>query len=243
LQNLQHNVHSNRCSSFAVFEISNVFLKNQDAMINEKRMLAGLAYGERHIHTWAVPNRTVDMFDIKGCITLLLKRLNIDDFRFETGSDEPFLSPGTGIRLYIGDIYCGVCGTIHPNIAELFDADKPVHVFELDFNLLCTYYNQKKTYTSFSRFPAVQRDLALVIDQAVTASEVSAAIAATKNKILKQWHIFDFYQGSSIPAGKKSIAYRLTFQSDERTLTDSEVNKIHDNLLESLCNQLGAELR
>jgi phenylalanyl-tRNA synthetase beta chain len=243
LQNLQHNVHSNRCASLAVFELSNVFLNNQEAIISEKRMLAGLAYGVRHMNTWAVPNRTVDIFDIKGCIALLLNGLNIADFRFETGSDEPFLTPGTGIRVYIGNIYCGVCGTMHPGIAERFDADKPVHVFELDFDLLCTYYSDKKTYTTFSRFPAVQRDLALVIDQSVTASDVSAAIAATKNKILKQWHIFDFYQGGSIPAGKKSIAYRLTFQSDERTLTDNEVNKIHDSLLESLRKQLGAELR
>jgi phenylalanyl-tRNA synthetase beta chain len=169
--------------------------------------------------------------------------LNIDAFRFETGSDEPFLTPGTGIQVYIGNIYCGVCGTLHPNIAERFDADKPVHVFELDFNLLCTYYNTKKTYTLFSRFPSVQRDLALVIDQSVTAAEVSAAIATYKNKLLKEFYVFDVYQGGSISPGKKSIAYRLTFQSDERTLTDSEVNKIHDRLLDCLREQLGAELR
>jgi phenylalanyl-tRNA synthetase beta chain len=96
---------------------------------------------------------------------------------------------------------------------------------------------------SFSRFPAVQRDLALLIDQSVTAAEVSLTIAAHKNKLLKEWHVFDFYQGGSIAPGKKSIAYRLTFQSDERTLTDSEVNKIHDRLLDSLREQIGAELR
>ena len=124
---------------------------------------------------------------------------------------------------------------IVPSIEGLF--------FELDFNMLCTYYNQKKTYRSFSRFPAVQRDLALVIDQSVTAAEVSAAIAAHKNKLLTDYNVFDFYQGGSIAPGKKSIAYRLTFQSDDRTLTDNEVNKIHDRLLDSLREQLGAELR
>lgn len=243
LHNLQHNLHANRCSALSVFEISNVFLKNSSGTINEKRMLAGLAYGINHTNTWALPNRAADIFDIKGCIEMLLTGLNIDAYRFETNCHEPYVTPGTGMRIFIGDTYCGSCGTIHPDIAERFDADKPVHVFELDFNMLCTYYTEKKTYTMFARFPAVQRDLALVVDQTVTTSEVSAAIAAYKNRLLKHWHIFDFYEGGSIASGKKSIAYRLTFQSDERTLTDSEVNKIHDRLLDSLREQLGAELR
>ncbi len=90
---------------------------------------------------------------------------------------------------------------------------------------------------------AVQRDLALIIDQSVTAAEVSTAIASFKNKLLKQWNIFDMYQGKSITTGKKSVAYRLTFQSNERTLTDNEVNKVHDKLLRYLREQLGVELR
>ena len=243
LHNLQHNLHANRCPALSVFEISNVFHKNSSGTINEKRMLAGLSYGVHNTNTWALPNRAADIFDIKGCVEILLTGLNIDTFRFEIGSQEPYLTTGTGIQIFIGDTYCGSCGTIHPDIAERFNADKPVHVFELDFNLLCTYYSEQKTYISFSRFPAVQRDLALVIDQSVTAVEVSAAIADHKNTLLKECQVFDFYQGGSIVPGKKSIAYRLTFQSDERTLTDSEVNKIHDRLLDSLRKQLGAELR
>jgi phenylalanyl-tRNA synthetase beta chain len=89
----------------------------------------------------------------------------------------------------------------------------------------------------------VQRDIALIIDQTVTAADVSATLAAFKSTILKQWHIFDMYQGGSIAAGKKSIAFHLIFQSDERTLTDTEVNKIHDKLLDTLRIKLGAELR
>ena len=85
--------------------------------------------------------------------------------------------------------------------------------------------------------------MALVIDQEVTAAEISNAIAAFKNKLLTNWHIFDLYQGESITAGKKSVAYRLTFQSNERTLTDGEVNKVHDKLLGYLRKQLNVELR
>ncbi len=162
LQNLQHNLHANRCPALSVFEISNVFLKNSSGTINEKRMLAGLSYGVNHTNSWAVPNRAADIFDIKGCIEMLLTGLSIDTFRFEIGSQEPYLTTGTGMQIFIGDTYCGSCGTIHPDISERFDADKPVHVFELDFNLICTYYSEQKTYMSFSRFPAVQRDLALV---------------------------------------------------------------------------------
>jgi phenylalanyl-tRNA synthetase beta chain len=243
LQNLQHNLHASRCASLNIFEISNVFLKTASGTIDEKRRMAGLAYGTCNTATWALPNRPVDIFDIKGCVETLLSGLNFDSCRFESGSDEPYLTPQTGIRVFIGDTYCGVCGILHPDIAENFDAESPVHVFELDFNQICTYYSDKRTYKIFSRFPAVQRDLALIIDQSVTAAEVSTVIASFKNKLLKQWNIFDMYQGKSITTGKKSIAYRLTFQSNERTLTDNEVNKVHDKLLRYLREQLGVELR
>jgi phenylalanyl-tRNA synthetase beta chain len=185
----------------------------------------------------------MDIFDLKGCIEVLLKGLHIETYRFEPGCEEPFISPKTGISIFIGDAYCGFCGTIHPDVAENFAAVNPVHVFELDFHHLCAYYSDRRNFTPFSRYPAVQRDLALIIDQSVTVAEVSAAIASFKNNLLKQWHVFDFYQGGSVPEGKKSIAYRLTFKSDERTLTDNEVNKINDKLIDTLRVQLGVELR
>jgi phenylalanyl-tRNA synthetase beta chain len=243
LQNLQHNLNANRSPALAIFEISNVFFKTTNGKIREDRKLGGLVYGEKNTNTWAHPNRSVDIFDIKGCVETLFSILNIAVYRFETDSNEPYLAPKTGIQVFIEDTYCGSCGTLHPDISEAFDAHGPVHVFELDFNQICAYYSSQKTYTSFSRFPAVHRDLALVIDQSVTSADVNAAIEAYKNKLLRQWNIFDFYQGGSIAKGKKSIAFRLTFQSDERTLTDKEVNKIHDKLLDSLRKQLGVELR
>jgi len=243
LQNLQHNLHANRCPTLNIFETSNVFFKTPEGEINEKRMLSGLAYGDHNTDTWAYPNRAVDIFDIKGSIETILKGLNICSYRFETGSDEPYLSPKTGIRIFAGDEYCGVCGTMHPNISENFGAEAPVQVFELDFNILLKYHSEKKTYEPFSRYPAVHRDLALVVDTTVTTEQLCTAIEGFKNKILKQWHIFDCYQGERITSGKKSIAFRLTFQSDERTLTDSEVSKIHDKLLDTLRRQLGVELR
>lgn len=243
LQNLQHNLRSNRCPACSFFEISNIFLKTPSGGIHEKRMLAGLTYGIQHSDMWALPVRAADIFDITGCIETLFRGLHIPAYRFQTGTVEPYLIPQSGVRICIGDTVCGQCGTLYPDIAELFDAVTPVHVFELDFNMLCEYYTQHRPYSPFSRFPAVQRDLALVIDKAVTAADVCAVLAAFKSSLIKQWHIFDFYQGDSIAAGKKSIAFRLIFQSDDRTLTDAEVNKIHDKLLDSLRIQLGAELR
>jgi len=243
LENLQHNLHANRCPECSVFEISNVFLKTATGAVCEKRMFAALAYGTYNSETWTLPGRCADIFDIKGSMEALFDRLHINSFRFEPGGDEPFLVPQTCMRILIDDTSCGLLGTIHPDIADAFDISAPAHVFELDFNKLCEYYSEHQAYTSFSRFPAVQRDLALVIDRSVSAADVSAAIAGFRHTLLRQWHIFDHYQGDSISSGKKSIAFRLTFQSDERTLTDSEVNKIHNRLLDRLRAQVGAELR
>ncbi len=243
LQNLQHNLRSNRCTACSLFEISNIFLQNSSGAITEKRLLAGLIYGTLNTDTWALPSRNADIFDIKGCIEALLTGLRIQPFCFESGSLEPFLMPQSSLRIYVGDCLCGNCGTLHPDITERFDAAGPVHVFELDFSLLCAYHKEYRPHTPFSRFPAVQRDLALLIDQSISAADVTASLAAFNCNLLRQWNLFDFYQGGSIPPGKKSIAFRLLFQSDERTLTDAEVNKAHDKLLDSLRKQLGAELR
>jgi phenylalanyl-tRNA synthetase beta chain len=243
LQNLQSNLNANRCPWYGVFEISNVFIKDASDRITEKSLLAGLACGTHHTDTWSLSTRPVDIFDIKGCIEALMHGLNIRATRCEPGSNEPFLAPRSGMSIFIGDDYCGMFGTLLPDIAEAFDALSPVNVFELDFNLICAYYTDEITYIPFSRFPAVQRDIALVIDQSITADDISAAIAGFGHKLLKQWQMFDYYQGTSIEPGKKSLAYRLTFQSDERTLTDSEVTTIHDKLLETLRIKLGAGLR
>ena len=116
-------------------------------------------------------------------------------------------------------------------------------VFELDFDLLSNYALQELTFAPFSRQPAINRDIALVVDENIPAEIIYTAIKEFSSRLITDITIFDSFRGGSLPADKKSLAYRIKFQSPDRTLTDSEVNKLHDKLLACIMKETGAELR
>jgi phenylalanyl-tRNA synthetase beta chain len=128
-------------------------------------------------------------------------------------------------------------------VLEHFDIKVPAYIFELDVNLLSRLWTDCLHFTPFSRQPAILRDIALILDEAIPAEKLFAAIAGFDNKLIAETAVFDSFRGAALPPGKKSLAFRLKFQSNERTLTDAEVNKIHDRLVAHLVKQTGAELR
>jgi phenylalanyl-tRNA synthetase beta chain len=129
-------------------------------------------------------------------------------------------------------------------VLEKFDIDQTAYIFDLDFDLLCTVAaEQKGMFMPLPRQPAIYRDVALIVDEQVAAETVYHTITSFKNKLIAEVVLFDCFSGKSIPAGKKSLAYRIKFQSASRSLTDEEVNNIHEKLVSCLFNEVGAELR
>jgi len=137
-----------------------------------------------------------------------------------------------------------VMGELHPLVREAFDlSEQPVCALELDLEHLLAQVGEVRTMQPISRFPAVVQDVALVVDGNLSAEEVRQAILASGGQLLRDARLFDLYRGEQIPAGKKSLAYSLTYQADDRTLTDDEVAQVQERIVQHLAEELGAKLR
>jgi phenylalanyl-tRNA synthetase beta chain len=141
----------------------------------------------------------------------------------------------------------GVMGQLHPNVAASYDIktdeDWPVLVADIDLDLLLAQIPTLYAVSSVPRFPPVQQDIALIVDDDIPADKVQSLIAQTGKPLLTEVRLFDVFRGEQIGAGKKSLAYSLTFQSEEKTLTDKVVARQQNNIVKRLERELGAKLR
>jgi len=243
LVNLKEN-QNNNINTLKIFEISNIFLPDAEGKQPvESKRVSGLVSGLRFGEIWNQQKIDVDFYDIKGCVETLLELFHIPSYQFNNHVREPYFHPQKMLSLFIDDKYAGSIGEVHPDVLENFDIESNVCIFDLDFNLLASYYIEDFKFRPFSRHPPIYRDLALIVDEKISGDKIYECIASFDNKLISEFYVFDSYQGKNIPLGKKSLAYRIKFQSIERTLTDKEVNKIHDRLLAHLFKEVGAELR
>lgn len=243
LLNLRTNLN-NKINTIKIFEIGNVFLtKANDTPPIESKMVAGLISGFRYSEMWNVQQNHVDFYDIKGSVETLLDHLRISSYHFSKNKQEPYLHPQKNQSLFINDSYIGSIGEVHPDVLEHFEIEVNTCIFELDFDLIASYHMDDVAFRPFSRFPAIYRDIALIVDENILYDKIHQTIQSFKNNLISSFFIFDSYRGKNIAPGKKSLAFRIKFQSNDRTLTDKEVNKIHDNLLAYLSKKIGAELR
>jgi phenylalanyl-tRNA synthetase beta chain len=185
----------------------------------------------------------MDFYDLKGAIEALLDGLHLDGAHYEP-IEHPTYYPGRTARLVIDDRHIGVFGEVHPQVREGYDfPDQPVVAGEFDFEALMAVVPGVSRITDVPRFPALTEDLALIVEDKVPAEKVQATImAAGADTALKRAQVFDVFKGEQIGAGKKSLAYRLTYQAD-RTLTDADVAKIREQIVKRLREELNAILR
>lgn len=230
-----------------VFEIGAVYLPVQGQPLpDEPRRLAILMTGRRYQPNWMgdTPAATMDFYDLKGVVDSLLYRLKISGATF-TRADHPTFHPGRSAMLNIGDQAIGVLGELHPLVAQVFEmTEAPVLAAEFDLDALL----ERVDYPLFSVdplpvTPPVYQDIALVVKDATAAAEVEAVIVRAGGDLLKGVRLFDVYTGDPIPSGHKSLAYNLTYQTDEKTLTDKEVARVHRKIVQAAERELGAKLR
>jgi phenylalanyl-tRNA synthetase beta chain len=136
----------------------------------------------------------------------------------------------------------GFSGEVHPDLCEELDLP-PFLLFELDFEGLVQYAPRELTARSLPRFPSVERDLAVVVDEIFPAQRIISWIKDLKHSLIEEVQVFDQYRGSPIPEGKKSLAYTISYRAEDRTLTDAEVNALHQNLVSQISEVFGAQLR
>jgi phenylalanyl-tRNA synthetase beta chain len=197
--------------------------------------------GPRGESLWRQDGDYLDFQDAKGLIAAVFNRLGVE-LTVERVED-PLLHPGRSARLLANGSPVGVIGELHPLAREQHDIDVPVAAcFELDLAaLLPAVTPQERTYSPFSRYPAADRDLAVIVDEAVPAERVRQILES--HSLVTSAVLFDLYAGASLPDGKKSLAYRLELQSSDGTLSTEQVNDAVATVIEKLERETGAVLR
>lgn len=224
--------HSHRNESAKIYEFANVYIaKDGEKLPDEHKNIALGMYGG------------YDFYDLKGIIENLLSVLKIDDVEFLTCTDNTTFHPGRCAKIEKSGKTIGVFGEIHPYVAENFGIDCKTYAAELDFNTLYELYSEDVKYKQLPKYPAVTRDMAMLLDDGINVYEIEKIIKKCSGNILEGYKLFDVYKGAQIPHGKKSVAYSVTFRAEDRTLTDDEITEVFNKILSKLEKELGAQLR
>jgi phenylalanyl-tRNA synthetase beta chain len=162
---------------------------------------------------------------------------------FERSEEAPYLHPGRSAKLLFEGETLGVLGEIHPEILTRCDIPDRAYLFELNFEPFVRSAGEEKRFQMLPRFPAVCRDLSLVVDASLESGKLAEAIWASREPIIDEVTLFDVYQKAPIPEGKKGVSYRIRYQANDRTLTDEEVNQYHERITERLREIFQVELR
>lgn len=210
----------------------------------ERRRLGVVLTGARDERAWQnVAPASVDFFDLKGIVEELVNGLHIANATYAP-SDNPMFHPGRAALLKIDEQAIGVFGELHPLVREKFDLPtQAVLIGEFDLDALLAHVTSLYRVQALSRYPAVAQDLALIVDENVPAERVQSLIQQTGGNLLQRVVLFDVYRGDQIAPGKKSLAYALTFQAADRTLSDNDVTKVREKIIARLKREIGAEVR
>ncbi|WNO07836.1 phenylalanine--tRNA ligase subunit beta [Teredinibacter sp. KSP-S5-2] len=202
-------------------------------------MLAGLIYGSRYPVSWAEKGQDVDFFDLKGDLEAILA-IGGKEVRFEAAQCKS-LHPGQTANVYVDGVFAGYIGALHPQLAKSLDIVKPAYVFEVD--LKAVIKSKIPSFAPLSKFPEVNRDLALVVDKQVSSAQLQAEIALGAGSYLKKLKVFDVYSGEGIDPQRKSVAFSLTFQHPSRTLKEEEISEAVQSVVTRLEDEFNASLR
>ena len=216
-----------------IFEIGKVYIKNQDEteLPNENKILTIGMYGN------------CDFFDLKGIVENLLEELGIKKARYQRESNNNTFHPGKTAAIQLRGETIGVFGEIHPDVQENYDLETPCYIAEINLDALYDAADVTKKYTKIAKFPAATRDIAVLVDDSVLAFDIEEAINKAGGTLVEKVSLFDVYNGEQIEAGKKSMAYAIVYRDVNKSLTDSDVNKVHDKILKTLETKFGAQLR
>ena len=226
--------YNHRNKDVRLYELANVYLPKALPLteLPEERMKLCLGmYGNG------------DFFDMKGCVEAIFEKLGVREVvTYEPKDDTPFLHPGRKADISIGDTPVGYLGELHPEVADNYDLGTKTYVAVLDVEILAKKADFDVKYKGVAKFPAVTRDISLVMKKDILAGQVEEVIRSNGGKLLEDYRLFDIYEGENVAADEKSLAYSIRFRAKDRTLEDKDVTAVMDKILKKL-ESLGVTLR
>ncbi|HBT49999.1 MAG: Phenylalanine--tRNA ligase beta subunit [Caldanaerobacter subterraneus] len=232
--NVAYTNYSRKVGEFRAFEISRVFLPKELPLKELPEEVKTISLG--------MYGKEVDFYTIKGVIEELLEVMGIVDVEY-VRAEEPSYHPGRSAKILFKEEVLGVFGEVHPDVLENYDLPVRVYAGELNLDKIIKFANVDKKYTPLPKYPAVERDIAVVVDEDLFVAEVEKVIKEAGRGFVEKTALFDVYKGPNIPEGKKSVAFSIWYRSYEKTLTDEEVNEVHARIVKALEEKLGAKLR
>lgn len=243
LKALEHNFNHG-ARSVRLFEIGKCFSQNgeNDRPVEVER-LSLIATGGRNEADWQAASARVDFYDFKGAVESIAESLGSESLAFTAAETIPHLHPGRAAVISLGLREIGRIGQLHPRIAAGYKFKQPVFVAELDLGTLLDAEGAEVRYHPLPKYPTVVRDVAVLIDKSVNYAALETAILALQIPELVGLRLFDIYAGKELPEGKHSVALSVRYRSNERTLTDEEINAAHEQVVNVLVREFGAEPR
>ncbi|MDH3280712.1 MAG: phenylalanine--tRNA ligase subunit beta, partial [Gammaproteobacteria bacterium] len=223
-----------------VFEIGKTFFK-RGRKICETLALGGAVCGDARPVHWRGSDRDTDFFDVKGDLEALLALTGHKTRPIFKALSHPALHPNQAAEIRLDGQAVGKVGKLHPQVLKELDIGSNIYMFQLDWSVFTN--GSIPSYRAISKFPSIARDLAVVVDENMTAHKLLQAIRSAAGKWLAEIRLFDVYRGPGVGEGRKSLAFTLTLRDSSRTLTDNEVESVIAQVTDALDREFGAELR
>ncbi len=230
-------------SDIRLFEIGRVYVPKQEGSLpDEITKIAAVATGGKLPEIWS--EEGFDFFDLKSVVEKVFTSLLLEDVKFLSCPDVEFLHPGKSARIMIKTNEVGFIGELHPSLRHKLEVSKKILAFEIDMDGVAAHSKKiQKKFTPLPKYPSVRRDMALIVDEKIPASDVLDEIKDMNIGLIEDASVFDVFSGDSLGKGKKSVAVSLRLRNANRTLTEQEVNKLQGKTLKKLALAIGAELR
>ena len=244
LQTASFNLR-NHNDRVALFEVGRVFLPKALPLAadpEEKPMLTAVLSGPREELNWCASKESFDFYDMKGIVEGLLAAMQVKEYSL-VRSAAPYLHPGKSCDIVVNGEVIGSFGEVHPVAQENFELDQATYVLEMAVEPLVATAVAVPKYEHLPKYPAMSRDIAVVVPAEVSNAEIEEVIRAHAGELLRKVRVFDIYTGKQVAAGCKSMAFNLTYQAADRTLTDAEVDESMKRVIAEVAEAYKAELR
>ncbi|MBI3313312.1 MAG: phenylalanine--tRNA ligase subunit beta [Candidatus Omnitrophica bacterium] len=238
LQVVKKNV-SQGAKRVPIFEIANIYRRDGNKSTQEEGVLAIAFYGDVRVKNWLDPQRKSTFYDLKGLVESFLNNLGIRGFRFNSSRHSLLNDTGSeSICLNSEDI--GFLGTVHPRLLKLWDLESEVHFAQVSLKKLHPHVLWQRVFHDLPRFPSMERDLSLLVQESVKAGEIQEEIERLGEGLVQKIELFDLFRGGRVKPGHKNVAFRVTYQFHERTLVSEEIQKLHTKIADELVKKFQA---
>lgn len=232
LMSIKHNIN-NSIKEGRLFELSKVYIANEMPIKKQPKEIRHLAMGSF--------GQDENFYTLKADLLNVLDLFDID-YRIEYSKQE-FMHPYKAIDIYINDEFVGYCGEVHPKVGAKISELQKVYIAEISYDFLEDLYKHQYSFEELSKYPAVERDIAVLVDEDIAVAELLAIVEEGAGRILVSREVFDIYRSEKIGADKKSVAIKMTFRANDRTLSEEEINKKIDRIIKLLEQKVNGVLR